>query len=88
MIWRGYTHLATGIARHQLISYSIEITAKEAAMLWERLKQWKGSQEDFYFKYVNPAQLCKKIKYPKKPIHIKTKLKGGNQDGKKIRNKD
>ena len=73
MIWRGYEHPAAGLARFQLIIYSIELTAEKAAELWERFKQWEGSQKDFYFRFVNPFKLCA---WPKDPTAtIRTPIK-------------
>ena len=82
VVWRGYEHAATGIARMQLVRYSIELSEEKFNELYATLKEWKGSQKDFYFKYVNPFKLCELPKDPTLPkiVHIKTELKGGKRE--------
>jgi hypothetical protein len=36
--------------------YSIELTEGRFNRLWESFQEWTGSQEDFYFKFVNPLR--------------------------------
>ena len=72
VIWRGYQHFTQGFARKQLTSYSIELTAEKAAKLWAKLKEWTGSQQDFYFKYVNPFRIRGELTEPRKRVNIKT----------------
>ena len=77
--WRGYSHLPAGVARHIEITYHIELSEERAAELWKELKNWTGSQKEFYFKFVNKTGLCE---MPRKRVYkkpIKTELKGGKR---------
>lgn len=42
--------------------YSIDLTESKIKHLWEELKKYKDSHEEFYFAYVNPYKYedCKK----------------------------
>lgn len=37
--------------------YSVNLSRDKANELWEKFKAWTGSQKEFYFKFVNKAQL-------------------------------
>jgi hypothetical protein len=50
--WVGYAHRERGIN----MIYSVELDDYEFQKLWEKFKE-AGSQEDFYFNYVNPTKL-------------------------------
>lgn len=79
-VWRGYQHTAAGVARFQEISHSIELTEEKFNELYAAFKEWKGSQKDFYFKYVNPFKLRELPKFNPRAViktPIKTELKGG-----------
>ena len=60
--WTAYEHKVPGFARHKAIKFSIELTEKQFLKLWEKFRAWKGSQKDFYFNYVNRAQLREVLK--------------------------
>ena len=49
--WRGYEEKdpLSRITR----KYHMEISEEKFNELWQKFKTWKGSQEDFYFKFVN-----------------------------------
>jgi len=46
--WKGYE-----FSQPKRI-YSVDIPISKFEPLWERFMNWKGSQEDFYFRFVNP----------------------------------
>jgi hypothetical protein len=51
--WRGYRHRNRGIE----MVYSVQLDDFEFNKLWEKFKNWKGSQEEFYLTEVNPMKL-------------------------------
>lgn len=58
MIWSGYRLNKLG----RTMCYQIELTEEQFNNLWEKFKEWKGSQKDFYFKYVNTRRKTEVIK--------------------------
>ena len=63
IIWKGYLD---EIRREK---YEIEIPEEKFDELWEKFKQWEGSQEEFYFIFVNPFKLLE----PRKFLYTKGK---------------
>lgn len=51
--WVGYAHRERGVN----MIYSVELDDFEFNRLWDKFKSWKGSQEDFYFRHVNPMKI-------------------------------
>jgi len=54
IFWKGYEFVTA--SRKKI--YSVCLTSEKAGRLFEGLKEWTGSQRDFYFEYVNPLKLC------------------------------
>jgi len=52
-IWAGYTE----VDRNTKLRYSVEIPIEKFEELWEKLQNWKGSQKEFYFKFVNALKI-------------------------------
>lgn len=63
IIWKGY------ISEIRREKYEVEIPGEKFDELWEKFKQWKGSQEEFYFIFVNPFKLLE----PRKFLYTKGK---------------
>ena len=51
---RSYTWNFTRTGENKI--YSIILTGRKFNELWEEFQKWTGSQEDFYFKFVNPLR--------------------------------
>jgi hypothetical protein len=58
MIWRGYRFNKLG----RTVCYQKELTEEQFNDLWEKFKEWEGSQKEFYFKYVNRRRKTEVIK--------------------------
>ncbi len=56
--WNGYENQRNG--RDKQI-YSIKLTKSKFDLLWKELRKFKGSQEEFYFKHINPMAIKKEI---------------------------
>ena len=47
--------------REKPITFEVDIdSGKFFNYLWKRFKKYKGSQQEFYFRHVNPFKLLKK----------------------------
>ncbi len=57
IIWKGFRFFKSGMQR----IYTVKLSDKKFQILWQRFKNWKGSQQDFYFKFVNPFGLSDPI---------------------------
>jgi len=54
VFWKGY------YSYYLKRSYIKEMDDKKFDLLWKKFKEYKGSQRDFYFTYVNPMKLLEK----------------------------
>ena len=61
--WRGYEEKDN--VGKIIRKYHIEISEERFNELWQKFKTWKGSQRDFYFKFVNIYKI-KEVKEVKK----------------------
>jgi REP element-mobilizing transposase RayT len=59
--WTGYSFMDHNTKK----TYSITLSEEKAEDLWRRFREQKGSQQDFYFRFVNPLLLMKEIKSKK-----------------------
>ena len=57
IVWKGYGFITSSGKKVQ----SVSLTPKKAEQLFEGLKEFDGSQRDFYFRYVNPYKLCEDL---------------------------
>jgi len=58
-VWRGYTERRKDSPRRT--RYSVPVDNEKLEILWKKFKEWKGSQREFYFKFVNKLAIMEPV---------------------------
>ncbi len=53
--WEAYEFVKNGLK----FVYSMPMSEEKLNNLWNEFKKWEGSQEEFYFQYVNPMKFAR-----------------------------
>ena len=55
--WTGFSFMRNAIQ----LTHTVKLSEEKANELWKKLREWKGTHKEFYFKYVNPLFLTKVV---------------------------